>query len=602
MTGGIRVLCVADGAAESTAHHLGDAAPDFEIVTETRTDGVLDRLANDDERIDCVVSEQQVGDGNGIELLGAVRGTYPDLPVLLVAEPDADITPEEAIAAGATDFLRRRDGVDQGALFARRIETAVEASRAVGNGGDQLRNRETANVAQLRLFREAVEASGHAVYFTERDGTIIYVNEAFEATTGYSAEEAIGRTPRILKSGEHDREFYERLWGTILAGDVWRSEITNRTKSGDRYVVDQTIAPVETDAGATHFVAVNAEITGHKERQAALERNRKRLNALFENSPDAITVHDVDGEILRVNRQQIENLGYSREELLSMNVADVEARHSRETLRETWTKASVGERVQIEGRHRRKDGSTFPVEVWITKAEIDATERFIAFSRDITDRKADERELERQIDRLEQFATVVSHDLRNPLNVAKGRLDLVETDPDHRSEHRKAAQDALGRMEELIEDLLVLAREGGNTGETEPVDLGELLSDCQETVSAPEASFVVDTDRQIRADRSRLQQLFENLVRNAIEHGRPDVTVTVGDLADGFYVADDGPGIPAEEREQVFETGFTTTEDGTGLGLNIVKQIADAHGWDVAVTESDDGGARFEFTGVDVVE
>jgi signal transduction histidine kinase len=157
-------------------------------------------------------------------------------------------------------------------------------------------------------------------------------------------------------------------------------------------------------------------------------------------------------------------------------------------------------------------------------------------------------------------------------------------------------------MEELIEDLLVLAREGGNTGETEPVDLGELLSDCRETVSAPEASFVVDTDRQIRADRSRLQQLFENLVRNAIEHGRPDVTVTVGDLADGFYVADDGPGIPAEEHEQVFETGFTTTEDGTGLGLNIVKQIADAHGWDVAVTESDDGGARFEFTGVDVVE
>jgi PAS domain S-box-containing protein len=462
----------------------------------------------------------------------------------------------------------------------------------------------------LRLFREAIEASGHSVYFTKRDGTIVYVNPAFEQTTGYDADEVLGQNPRILKSNEHDRDFYEELWGTILDGDIWRSEIVNKTKSGDRYVVDQTIAPVENEDGEIErFVAVNADITDQKQRQQELERSKERLRALFDESPDAITVHDAGGNIVDVNRQNVENLGYSRETLLSMNVAEIEAGHPADELRSVWDDAAIGERIKLQGRHRRRDGTTFPVEAWITKISFHGNERFIAFSRDVSERHEYEQELERQIDRLEQFATVVSHDLRNPLNVAEGRIELVRSEcadeqPRERNEtkHLDVAADALDRMEELIEDLLVLAREGGRADATDAVALGNLMDECWRTVSTAEASLVIDTDRTIIADPARLRQLFENLLRNAIEHAGEDVTITIGDVDGGFYVADDGPGIPAEEREDVFATGYSTADDGTGLGLNIVDQIAEAHGWTVTVTESETGGARFEITGVEILE
>ncbi len=107
-----------------------------------------------------------------------------------------------------------------------------------------------------------------------------------------------------------------------------------------------------------------------------------------------------------------------------------------------------------------------------------------------------------------------------------------------------------------------------------------------------------DTSATAKADENRLRQLFGNLFRNAIEHGGNDVTITVGDLDDGFYVADNGSGIPDEERDQVFEAGHTSAETGTGLGLSIVKEIADAHDWTVSATESSEGGARFEIIGV----
>ena len=103
---------------------------------------------------------------------------------------------------------------------------------------------------------------------------------------------------------------------------------------------------------------------------------------------------------------------------------------------------------------------------------------------------------------------------------------------------------------------------------------------------------------ELQADATRLRQLLENLFRNSVDHGGEDVTITVGTLADGFYVADDGPGIPEAERDQVFESGYSTNRDGTGFGLAIVEEIAAGHGWEITVTEGVEGGARFEVTGV----
>jgi len=229
--------------------------------------------------------------------------------------------------------------------------------------------------------------------------------------------------------------------------------------------------------------------------------------------------------------------------------------------------------------------------------------RTIVFS-DVTERERYRRELERQNDRLEQFASMVSHDLRNPLNVAQGRFKLLSEEVAQDDDNAAAVERALTRMEELIEEILTLARDGQPVEQWDAVLLSSVVTDCWKLVETGDTDVRVEDDIAFRADPKRVQRLFENLFRNAVDHGGPDVTVTVGALPDqsGFYVADDGPGIPDEERDSVFEPGFTTREEGTGFGLAIVAEIVGAHGWEVQITEGDTSGARFEIRGVETVE
>jgi signal transduction histidine kinase len=208
--------------------------------------------------------------------------------------------------------------------------------------------------------------------------------------------------------------------------------------------------------------------------------------------------------------------------------------------------------------------------------------------------------LQRRNDRLDKFTGVVSHDLQNPLRVAAGKIKLAQEECE--SPHLDEAADALDRMETLIGDLLTIAREGTQVEETEATTLGAIAEESWSCVGTADATLRTETEQSIQADPSRLKQLLENLVRNAVAHGGEDVTVTVGELEDGFYVADNGPGILAEERDEVFEAGYSTTAEGTGFGLNIVQEIVEAHGWEISITDSDDGGARLEITDAEIVE
>jgi signal transduction histidine kinase len=216
-----------------------------------------------------------------------------------------------------------------------------------------------------------------------------------------------------------------------------------------------------------------------------------------------------------------------------------------------------------------------------------------------------EEEVARERDRLEEFASLVSHDLRSPLNVAAGNLEIVSERLAEESidvAELGAVERSLDRMDALIEDLLALARQGSGIDGTEPVSLADLAAECWETVGAAGASLAVETTAVVEADRSRLRQALENLFGNAVEHGGDGVAVAVGELpdGDGFYVEDDGPGIDPDRREEVFEAGVTSDPEGTGFGLKIVAEVADAHGWTVDLTASAAGGARFEFRGVAV--
>jgi PAS domain S-box-containing protein len=467
---------------------------------------------------------------------------------------------------------------------------------------------------ELSLFRRAVEASGHSVYFTDRYGTIEYVNEAFEATTGFSADEAVGQTPRILKSGEHDRRFYEALWDTILSGDVWRDEVVNRTKDGNRYVVDQTIAPVEGPTGdIERFVAVNVDITERKRREETLEQFRSAV----EHAGHAVLITDTDGTIEYVNGAFERISGYSAAEAIGETPSLLKSgEHDREFYRDLWRTIEAGEIWRGEVINERKNGEQYVIDQTIAPiTDGGETTGYVGINRDITELKEYKKTLEEQNERLKQYGHSVAHDLRNPLTLLKGELEdfeyVAETEGVDVELVRDRCQDVreiVDRMELLIEDLLTMAEQGQQVLEFEPVSLGSVADEAWEQVPTGEADLQT-TDALVEADADRLRELLSNLFRNSIEHGRPagetepadgsaaDFVVRVGplDFVEGFFVEDNGTGIPPEKREQVLERGFTTENQGTGFGLAIVEQIANAHGWSVAVTEGNDGGARFEF-------
>ena len=204
------------------------------------------------------------------------------------------------------------------------------------------------------------------------------------------------------------------------------------------------------------------------------------------------------------------------------------------------------------------------------------------------------RALEAENDRLEGFARTVSHDLRNPLEVAQSRLMAARETGDEI--HFEKTEAAHTRIRELVEDVLTLARSGRAISGTEPVDLAAVVTDAWASVDAESARLSMEDDLgTVTADRERLQTLFENLFRNSIEHAGADVTISVASTDLGFVVGDDGPGIPPDRRDEVFEAGVSTGNGTTGLGLSIVNEIAVAHGWTVSLTDSPDGGAQFEF-------
>ncbi len=286
-----------------------------------------------------------------------------------------------------------------------------------------------------------------------------------------------------------------------------------------------------------------------------------------------------------------------------------------------------------------RSGLTVPVDGWgvfqgvsteanrFDETDVELAGLLVMHAAEAFDRLDTEARLRRQNERLDAFASVVSHDLKSPLMVAVGRLELYrETGEVHDAD---AVENALARMDVLIDDLLQLARQGDDVGELDSVDLGTLAREAWSNVETGTARLAVRTDRAIDADRGRLLQLFENLFRNAVEHGSmrnlsdaagengadstttdfetdetpgdsgttPEpVRVTVGSSARGFYVEDNGPGIPDSESDAVFETAYSTSETGTGFGLAIVETIVSAHGWRIELGSSETGGARFEIT------
>jgi PAS domain S-box-containing protein len=353
----------------------------------------------------------------------------------------------------------------------------------------------------------------------------------------------------------------------------------------------------------------------------------RRVGALLENIPDPAIVSQFheDGHTIRsVNSAFEQVFGYEEETLVGESLNDyIVPEDLTDESMDIEQSVRAGEQIEYEVKRETADGELrdFLLRGVPIRTETNEIEAYGIYT-DITEQKRRERELRRKNDQLEQFASVVSHDLRNPLNVLKGRVEIAmkECDCDQLEEIETVTE----RMETLVDDLLALARQGQTIGDTEPVDLENLAVRAWSNVAAPDATIAFEDLGAVEADPRRLVELLENLFRNAVEHGSTGsqnarrsadavehgsansrsgtddavdhggVTITVEMREDGFAVGDDGPGIPPEERDEVLDHGYTTADQGTGYGLSIVRSIVEAHDWSLRITDHETGGACFE--------
>jgi len=494
------------------------------------------------------------------------------------------------------------------------------------NVTEQVERERALEVANQRL-ESLIEATPLTVMEIDAEGTVNRWNDEAEIMFGWSREEIMGEFNPMVP--EDKRPEFASLRERALRGERIRGkEIQRETKHGEQLDLLLSVAPIrDPDGDSTSILAVLEDITEQKE----LERKLRSLQETAQRLSGAQSREDIGTIAIE-----------AAEEILGFDMAAVwEYNEQTDTLdpvaASSVTRELVGSLPRLEtedslGWTAFESAEVSVHEDIVSEASIDVSSTeigsglFVPLSefgllavgtgsqREFSDTDIDllqvfgstvaaafgranrEMQLQRQNDRLDQFASVVAHDLRNPLSVAMGFTDIVQETQD--PTHFEKIETAHDRIERLIEDLLTLAR--GETTVTEPaeIDINVVATEAWGYVDTHEATLdVLDGPPVILADEGRLIQLFENLFRNAIEHGGRDVTVTVGRLpdSDGFYVEDDGVGIPPDQQDSVFDHGVTSNEGGTGFGLSIVSDIAKSHDWTVSVTDGADGGARFEF-------
>lgn len=251
--------------------HLEDSAQDAELVEATlKGEGVSCEILLIDSReayinaldrggFDVILADHSLTSFDDLSALRIRKEKCPETPFILVSGTLDEKAAIECLKLGATDYLLKQN--------ISRLATCIK--RALQEAEDIRAHKLTE--AKLHLQSTALTAAANAIVITNRQGHIVWVNPAFSKLSGYSSQEAIGRNPRLLKSGTHDQHYYQDLWKTILSGEVWSGEIVNRRKDGTLYTEEQSITPVRNDKGAiSHFIAIKQDITERKQAEQAL--------------------------------------------------------------------------------------------------------------------------------------------------------------------------------------------------------------------------------------------------------------------------------------------------------------------------------------------
>ncbi|ELZ50750.1 PAS/PAC sensor signal transduction histidine kinase [Halorubrum distributum JCM 9100] len=601
--------------AEELGSHLGAERRDSDDGGAVETfaaapDGVDDdRLAGAD--VTVVVDEAGLERVRPVDRVGAVVAYVDDPTGRVATDPlvDAVAGSREALSETAS-WLLARD----------RRSVARSAPTRTPSRIEQL-NAGMTELAAVRSVDEAYRATiavaeqvfpGYQGVVAVRDGEWV---EPVVASSGTPVEDCnrvrvgSGVAGRAVQTGDasiapnpNPESRFDTVLTVPVGDDVVFQLASDDTGSGAEFD--------DADRRLAELLASHLEETLDRiDVTETLRAERDRLLALFTNVPDPAIAYDyVDGDpiVRQVNDAFEATFGYEPEAVIGESVDDYivppDAESEANDLNEQLQR---GENVRREVTRITADGPRHFI-LHVIPIHLDAANAAgYAIYTDVTDRREREETLRRQNERLDEFASIVSHDLRNPLSVAEGYVDLARETGD--TDHLDRAADAIDRMDELVEDLLSLAREGRSVGETDPVSLATVAREAWSSVDTGGATLTVEADGTLEANRTRLRELLENVFRNSAEHGRDSpedplsVRVGAGTLRDddgeevpGFYVEDDGTGLP-DDADRVFDSGFTTEESGTGLGLAISERIAEAHGWTAHALAGADGGARFEF-------
>ena len=466
----------------------------------------------------------------------------------------------------------------------------------------QVELRLTQTTQQLTAL---IENTAEAVYVKDCDGYYELMNEASAALFGLTPEEVVGAHDRDLFDAESTARIHKVDRRIVETGRPDQRE-AERYIDGRRYVFLDNKYPYRDENGeVVGIMGISRDITARKEREQTMETLTEEYEALLTTAEDGIFLIDVDEtgmdpefRFVRLNPAYEAKTGLRSETVRDRTPSEVlgdelGAEVARNYRRCVWARRPISYEESLSLPEGTRVWQTHLAPV-ILDGQVT---RIVGIVRDITEQVMRERELRRKNERLDEFAGVVSHDLRNPLHVAKGRTALAREEGD--LQHLETVETALERMDAIIADTLTLARQGDTVLDPVPMQMDVLAVECWELVHTAQATLDVRAPFVAEGDPGRLLHVFENLYRNAVEHGGETVAVRVGRSgASRFYVEDDGPGVPPDRRDAVFAPGHSSAGGGTGFGLTIVRRIAEAHGWTVAVTEGTDGGARFTFSGV----
>ncbi|GAB3418446.1 hypothetical protein GCM10027435_18460 [Haloparvum alkalitolerans] len=632
----IRVLHVEDDPnfGDLVASYLERESDRITVASARNAEEALEQLS--EKRPDCVVSDYDMPGRNGIELLETVRDRYPNLPFILFTGKGSEEVASEAISAGATDYLQKGGGTEQYAILANRVQNAVERRRS------SLRAENLERLRRLggRINRALVQASSRDEIETavcrivadaepyrfawvgEVDPESDRVTPRAEAGTadGYLEEVSVPAGegpdqpgPAAVAVQENRVAASQRVESDPLF-DPWREAALER---GFRSVAavpleyDGTVFGVLVvyagreqlfDEAEQALLAELAADIAHAIHACKVRRELELRDQAIGEAPVGIVItgNADEGQPIRYVNDRFEEItGYDEAEIRGRNCRFLQGPETREEPVTRMREAiDEDEPVSVELRNYRKNGDRFWNRVSIAplRDEDGTVTNYVGFQEEITDRKERERRLERQNERFDELASIVSHDLRTPVETVRGWLELaVETGE---VEHVKRARDSIERLDDLREDLADTLRSREVVSETRRVGLGRLAEDAWARVDAADGSDLRVVDQfDITADPDATRRLLQNLFSNAVEHSEGAVTVRVGRTDGGFYVEDDGPGIRPENRDAVFEAGFTTKADGTGMGMVSVSGIVDAHGWRIEVADADAlNGTRFEIT------